>query len=237
MSILVTRRKFIELCSSMVGWAHFSKVAAFAATTKATSRAVHRHGACDLSIWFEQPTDQWADALPVGNGRLGAMVFGGVQTERIALNEDTLWSGSPRDWNNPEAKAHLPTVRRLVIEEQNYQAADQECRKMQGPFNQAYEPLGDLTLAFDYGAEAASTTPASYRRSLNLDSAVAQVEYKIAGSRYVREVFASAPDQVIVVRLTSSRRHALHCSVKLTSQMQSKQEARRGHSSTPGSAA
>jgi alpha-L-fucosidase 2 len=85
------------------------------------------------TLWFSEPAKQWADALPVGNGRLGAMVFGGIGTERLALNEDTLWSGFPRDCNNPDAKNHLPVVRQLVLEQQDYHQADIECRKMQGP--------------------------------------------------------------------------------------------------------
>src|SRR5215469_10327672 len=86
----------------------------------------------DLKLWYTQPAREWVDALPIGNGRLGAMVFGGIKSERIALNEDTLWSGAPRDWNNPDAKDHLSVVRKMVIENQDYHGADQECRKMQG---------------------------------------------------------------------------------------------------------
>ena len=86
-----------------------------------------------LVLWFKKPADKWTDALPIGNGRLGAMVFGGVREERLQLNEDTLWSGAPRQWNNPEALQHLAEVRRLVLEEKDYVAADKVCRQMQGP--------------------------------------------------------------------------------------------------------
>ncbi len=71
-------------------------------------------------LWYRQPAEKWTDALPIGNGRLGAMVFGGVESERLQLNEDTLWSGAPREWNNPEAKQHLAEVRRLVLEQEDY---------------------------------------------------------------------------------------------------------------------
>src|ERR1022692_1428231 len=91
-----------------------------------------------LLLWFRKPAEKWTDALPIGNGRLGAMVFGGVKEERLQLNEDTLWSGAPRQWNNPDALKHLPEVRRLVLEEQDYVAADKVCREMQGPFAEAY---------------------------------------------------------------------------------------------------
>jgi alpha-L-fucosidase 2 len=174
----------------------------------------------DLRLWYREPAEHWSDALPVGNGRLGAMIFGGVVTERIGLNEDTLWSGAPRDWNNPGVKDHLRTVREMVIEKHDYHGADQECRKMQGPFNQAFEPLGDLLIESSHDANAVS-----YERSLDLDSAISTVTYIVRGVRYTREVFSSAPDQVIVVRLSASRQHSLHCSVKLKSQLRSNVEA------------
>ncbi len=124
------------------------------------------------------------------------MVFGGITEERLQLNEDTLWSGAgPKDWNNPEAKQHLPEVRRQVLESKDYVAADNECKKMQGPFNQSYLTLGNLRLTLEHTAEATD-----YRRDLNLDTAIASVNYRAAGFRYTREVFISAPDQVAVVR-------------------------------------
>ena len=83
------------------------------------------------TLWYQQPASAWVEALPVGNGRLGAMVFGGIQEERIKFNEDTLWSGGPKDWNNPEARTVLPEVRRLVLEG-DYVAANELSKKMQG---------------------------------------------------------------------------------------------------------
>jgi alpha-L-fucosidase 2 len=144
-------------------------------------------------LWFRKPAEQWTDALPVGNGRLGAMVFGGLKAERLQLNQDTLWSGHPREWNNPEAKTHLAEVRRLVLEEENYTAADALCKKMQGPYAQAYEPLGNLHIAVEGVAEAAN-----YRRDLDLDTGIARVTY----GAHSREVFSSAPDQALAVRLS-----------------------------------
>jgi alpha-L-fucosidase 2 len=148
-------------------------------------------------IWFTEAAPEWAAALPVGNGRIGAMVFGGVSQERIALNEDTLWSGGPTDWNNPDAKNHLPVVRRLLLEQKDYQGADAECRYMQGPYNQAYEPAGDLLIDFAHSGELSG-----YRRELNLDTAIATVTYQVDGATYTREVFASEPAQVVVTRLS-----------------------------------
>jgi len=149
----------------------------------------------DLKLWYRQPASIWTDALPVGNGRLGAMVFGGIETERIALNEDTLWSGSPKPWNNRDAKKVLPDVRRLAMEEK-YHEADALSKKMQGPYNQSYQPLGNLILKFD------TPDAADYRRELDLDTGVASVVYRAGGAVFTREVFCSAKDRAIVVRLT-----------------------------------
>src|ERR671917_727328 len=106
----------------------------------------------DLTLWYTRPAEQWVEALPIGNGRLGAMVFGGVGSERLQLNEDTLWSGGPRDWDNPHARDVLPEVRRLIAAG-DYAGADSLCRQMQGLYNQSYQPLGDLRLRFDQPAE------------------------------------------------------------------------------------
>jgi alpha-L-fucosidase 2 len=181
----------------------------------AVSGQVPAAGSSNLSIWFEQPATLWQDGLMVGNGRLGGMVLGGVKSERIALNEDTLWSGAPSDWNNPGAQAALPVVRKLVIEDKDYHGADKECHKMMGPWNQAYEPVGDLTLDFDHSKEATA-----YRRELDLDAAVARVTYQVDGVRYIRETIASTPDNVIGVMLTASKPNALTFTAKLSSLLQ-----------------
>ncbi len=149
-----------------------------------------------LRLWYREPALKWTEALPVGNGRLGAMVFGGLTIEHLQLNEATLWSGAPRDWNNPGAKEVLPLVRAAIFA-RDYVKAGELCKKMQGPYNEAYQPLGDLRLKFPGDEKAAS----DYVRSLDLDRAVATVRYRAAGATYTREVFSSFPDQVIVVRL------------------------------------
>ncbi len=150
---------------------------------------------------YAHPAERWTEALPVGNGRLGAMVFGGVINERLQLNEATLWSGAPRDWNNPGAKEILPQVRAAIFAG-DYVKAGELCKKMQGPYNQSYQPLGDLKLAFA-GSENVSSN--SYERSLDLDRAVATVRYRVGDATFTREVFSSFPDQVIVVRLTCDK--------------------------------
>jgi alpha-L-fucosidase 2 len=174
----------------------------------------------ETTIFFERPATLWQDALPVGNGRMGAMVFGGAKSERLALNDDTLWSGHPRDWNNPGAKEHLPVVRKLVLVDKNYQAADEECRKMEGPWNQNYEPVGDLLIEMDHGDDLAS-----YSRSLDLDAAVATVEYSAGGARYEREAFASFPDDVIVVRIKADQPGKVSATLRMKSLLRSSSSA------------
>lgn len=213
-----TRRRFIALLSSLVALPQM-KGRAFAPARTAESPAL-KAPAKDVLIWFEDAAPEWAAALPVGNGRLGAMVFGGVQQERIALNEDTLWSGSPRDWNNPDARNHLPVVRKLLLDDKDYHAADTECRYMQGSFNQAYQPVGDLLINFAHVGKASG-----YRRELNLDTAIVTVTYEADGATYTREIFASAPAHVIVTRLASNKPGGLNCKVRLTSQLKSQSEA------------
>tara|TARA_A100001015_G_C15012796_1_gene724011 strand:+ start:1202 stop:2032 length:831 start_codon:yes stop_codon:yes gene_type:complete len=125
---------------------------------------------------YDRPAEQWTEALPVGNGRLGAMVFGGIHSELLQLNEATLWSGGPSEWNNPGAKAALAQVREALFAG-DYTTADELCRKMQGPFNQSYQPLGDLKLSFLHEGE-----PTGYERYLDLDSAVTGMRYQIGCS-------------------------------------------------------
>ena len=117
----------------------------------------------DLKLWYKTPAQQWTSALPVGNGRLGAMVFGGIHHERLQLNEDTLWSGEPRDWNNPQSLQVLPKVRRLIFAGRLAEA-NELCKQMQGPYTQSYQPLGDLLLDFPF---ATSTSVTDYYHDLS----------------------------------------------------------------------
>jgi alpha-L-fucosidase 2 len=212
MKVSTSRRGFVQTLATLLsGLPILSKARILSAASKPGDSAARN----DLSLWYRQPADQWTEALPLGNGRLGAMVFGGIKSEQIALNEDTLWSGAPRDWDNPSAKDFLTVIREDVLQKQDYHSADRACRKMQGPFNQAYEPLGDLVIDFEHG-----DTATEYRRSLDLDSGVSTVVYSIAGTKYTRESFVSAPDQVIVVRLAAAKAGSLKCSLRLTSQLQ-----------------
>ena len=157
------------------------------------------------TLWYRQPAAQWVEALPVGNGRLGAMVFGGVELERIQLNEDTLWAGGPYDPANPAALGALPEIRRLLAvgDYPKAQALVQE-KFMAQPMQQAaYQTVGDLLISM-----AGSDAVTSYRRELNLDTAIARTEFRLGDTVYVRECLASAVDQVVALRLTAhSARH------------------------------
>ena len=165
------------------------------------------------------PAQTWVEALPVGNGRLGAMVFGGAVSERIALNDSTLWSGGPRDWNNPAAKDILPQVRAAIFAG-HYAEAEKLCKQMQGPYTQAYQPLGDLKFE-----QTGLASPEGYERSLDLERAVATVKFRDGGVAFTREVFSSFPDQVIVVRLTGSERGKISFGASLASQLRSESAA------------
>jgi alpha-L-fucosidase 2 len=155
-----------------------------------------------LSLWYRAPAKKWTEALPVGNGRLGAMVFGGSEREQFQLNEDTLWAGGPYTPDNTNALTALPEVRRLVFEGKYDEAARLIDRSvMARPLGQMpYQTVGDLFLDFP-----APASLADYRRDLNLDTAIASVSYTINGITFRREVFASPVDQVIVVRLTADK--------------------------------
>ena len=158
----------------------------------------------DLKLWYRQPASEWVEALPVGNGRLGAMVFGGIGQERIQINEETVWDGKKTDRNNPQALNALSTVRQLLFDGQNEAAAKLAAETMMGlPCRiDSYQTLGDLNLTFDY-IESADEASA-YRRELDLDTGVTTTTYQIDGVTYQRDVFASAPDQVIVIRVNTT---------------------------------
>jgi alpha-L-fucosidase 2 len=157
----------------------------------------------DLKLWYKQPAGNvWENALPIGNGFQGAMVYGNVDTETIQLNEYTVWSGSPNRNDNPLTLDSLAEIRKLVFEGKQEQAdrlADRVIvsKKSQG---QMYEPVGELHLAFD-----GQDNYTNYYRELDIEKAVAKTVYKVGDVAYTREVLASFPDRVIVVRLTASK--------------------------------
>jgi alpha-L-fucosidase 2 len=174
---------------------------AFPGLARAAVQATTRGAQESLSLWYEQAAGPWVEALPVGNGRLGAMSFGRIAQERIQLNEDTLFAGGPYDPNNPLSAAALPQVRALIDQGQFKQAADLISSTMMAVPNtqMPYGAAGDLLLDFQGLAEGTA-----YRRWLDLDTAISSTRFSNGAIQYKREVFASAPDQVIVVRLTAT---------------------------------
>ncbi len=171
-------------------------------------------------LWYEKPAVEWNEALPLGNGRLGAMVFGGVQQEQIVLNEITLWSGCKQDADNPEAAQYLPQIRQLLLDGKNKQAEalvikNFVCRGKGSGHGQgandpygSYQVLGTLSLTFDYGAQ--NIAPQHYRRELDLNNAVSSVHYTINGVRYERRVIADFNRDVVAMEISCDKPGALH---------------------------
>ncbi|MEO8624805.1 MAG: glycoside hydrolase family 95 protein, partial [bacterium] len=207
----VTRREFMLQTAVLAGSMLVSRTPPVGAMTPPTAP---EFADSTLTLWYKRPAAQWVEALPIGNGRLGAMVFGGIERERLQLNEGTLWSGGPKDWNNPKAPAVLAEVRRLISEEK-FAEADVASRGMQGPFTQSYQPLGDLYLAFEHGDQARG----GYRRQLDIASAVTEVSYRIGATSYKREIFASHPDQVIAIRLSADKPGVISFTASLDTQL------------------
>lgn len=164
-------------------------------------------------IWFQQPASEWNEALPIGNGRLGGMVFGKVAKEKIQLNEDSVWYGGPKERNNPDALAHLPQIRQWITEGRIRDAEQLAVMALSGvPEGQRhYMPLADLTLAF----EGHSGVIEEYHRELDLSTGIASVAYQTGGIRYQREMLSSHVDQVLTIRLEADTPGALSLTARL----------------------
>ena len=200
----------IVTCISVIG-------ASFCLSEESPSK----DGGRSCLLWWNKPAEKWEEAVPIGNGRLGAMVFGRPENERIQLNEGTLWAGGPYDPVNPEAKDALPRVRQFVNEGKYREAVGLLSAKvMAKPLGQMpYQTVGELLLDFPGSAGAAE-----YRRELDLNTAVAKVGYVSGGVRYTREIFASAPDNVIVVRLSADSPGRISFSAGMKTPMRAKVE-------------
>ncbi|MFC4304880.1 glycosyl hydrolase family 95 catalytic domain-containing protein [Cohnella boryungensis] len=170
-------------------------------------------------LWYKKPATNWEkEALPLGNGRLGAMMFGVLGEDRMLLNDDTLWSGEPRNTTNPAAAA-LEEVRSLVFAGEYRKAQDLLEREMLGPWNQSYLPMGDLVMQWSNSGKCALTEDQveAYSRELDLNTAVGKVSYVLDGVTYAREAFCSAPDQTLIVRLGADQAGAISLAVGLDS--------------------
>ncbi len=170
--------------------------------SSAAAHARNRAAKAAHLLRYTRPASGWDEALPIGNGRMGAMVFGRIAQERLQLNEDTLWSGAPYTPDNPDARAALPEVRKLIAANRFKEAADLVSSKvMAKPLQQmAYGSLGDVLLNF-----TGAVVPIEYQRSLDLTRAIATTRYKTPAGEFTREAFVSAPGQVMVLHLEARK--------------------------------
>ncbi|PIA27025.1 hypothetical protein AQUCO_08300007v1 [Aquilegia coerulea] len=169
-----------------------------------------------LKLRFSEPAKHWTDAAPIGNGRLGAMVWGGVATETLQLNEDTLWTGVPGNYANPDAAKALPQVRDLV-DKGKYPEATEAAFKLSGNPSDIYQPLGEIKLEFDDSHVAYDVK--TYQRELDLDTATVKVKYCVGDVVFTREHFTSNPDRAIVTKISSSKSGSLSFTVSLDSKL------------------
>ena len=174
-------------------------------------------------LWYAKPASHWLEALPVGNSHMGAMVYGGTDTEEIQLNEETFWSGSPHDNNSHESLAALPEVRRLIFEGKEFEATKLLDRHfVKGPHGMRFLPLGSLKLSLGH------KNVSQYERALNLNDATATTSYICDGVKYTRTVFASQADSVIVIHIEASKRKALAFEMYFDSQLKYETDAALG---------
>jgi alpha-L-fucosidase 2 len=169
----------------------------------------------DLKLWYNKPAVAWQEALPLGNGITGTMVFGRVGKERFQLNDHTLWSGYPDDGNNAKGPEYLPLVRQAIFAGDYTKAAALWKKGLQGPYSARYLPLGDLILDF----KLKDTSANNYYRDLDLNNAIATVKYKADGVNYTRETFISYPGRVMVIRIKADQKNAVSFSASLSSKL------------------
>jgi alpha-L-fucosidase 2 len=167
----------------------------------------------NLKLWYTRAASAWTDALPVGNGRMGAMVFGNVENERIQLNEESLWAGNQRNVNNPGSGSHLAEIQQLVMDGQVAKAYELASKYMLAtpPRFRSYQTVGDLLL--DFGRNGGTK---NYRYELDLSTAIITTRFELNGVSYTREVFASAPQNCIVVRVSANKPNAIQCKINLS---------------------
>lgn len=159
-----------------------------------------------LKLWYDKPATKWVEALPIGNGKIGAMIFGGVEEELLQLNESTLWSGGPVKTNiNPDAPKYLPQIREALFKNKDYSKANELTKKMQGLYTESFMPLGDVIIRQNFNG----SLPSAYHRELNLENAIATTRFTVNGVEYKRELFASAPDNILLIRITGNKAGSL----------------------------
>lgn len=180
-------------------------------------------------LWYSRPAASWNEALPLGNGRIGAMVFGDAVHERIGLNEDTLWSGHPTFYERPGAVESFKKARKLALQRRYAEAQEELGLNFTALWSQVYLPLGDLFLDMEHTGAVTD-----YRRTLDLSTGVHTVEYQSDGVHYTRETFVSAPDGVLVMRLTADAPAALNFALRLAPALRASVEQGRQEMSIQG---
>lgn len=169
-----------------------------------------------VQLWYKQPATHWVEALPVGNGHIGAMIFGGVEEELLQLNESTLYSGGPVKKNiNPQAYGFLSQVRDALLKEEDYTKANALTKNMQGLYTESYMPLGDIMIRQNFNG----AVPSFYQRELDIQTAIATTRFNINGVKYSREIFTSAPGNFMLIKLSSSEKGKLSFTVSSQSQL------------------
>jgi alpha-L-fucosidase 2 len=203
-----TRRQVLRTAGAAAGTAVVAGGLTDPLTAAAADQQLPGSDTNPLKLWYTQPATEWLQALAIGNGRLGAMVYGGIATEDLQLNEDSIWAGGPHQYDDPIGKDVLPQIRRLIAEEKYLDAQNLADQHFMGrPTEQMqYQPVGDLMITFPGITEAGVS---SYRRELDLTTAITSVSYVHDSVRYAREVFVSHPAQLLVMRLTADKRAAL----------------------------
>ena len=179
--------------------------------------AIYAQKSNSLKLWYESPASIWEEALPLGNGKMGAMVFGGAFKERYQLNDLTLWSGGPNDGNKPNGPEILKATRNAVYAG-DYARADTVWRKMHGPYSSRYLPMADLMISMNLP----DTSVTNYYRDLNIGNAIASVRYKCNGILFSREAFISHPDKALVVKIWANKNHSVSFKTWLNSKLKYK---------------
>lgn len=166
-------------------------------------------------LWYDRPASDWNEALPVGNGRIGGMVYGTIGCEQIQVNEDTVWYGGPMDRNNPSAKEKLPLIRELIMAGKIHEA-ERLCKQAIGgtPFGmRIYQTLGDISIDYDFGRALSAEDVSAYERGLNVADALSYTHFLLDDTAYDRELFMSAPDDVCVMRLTARGKNRMNLEI------------------------
>lgn len=173
-----------------------------------------------LELWYDAPAKEWTQALPLGNGRLGAMFYGGIEMEKIQLNESSLYSGHPiPDTINPQAFQYLTPIRKALLEHQDYTTAEKLAHKMQGLYTESYMPMGDIIIHQNFNRKNPKIS--NYKRSLDISTAIASTSFKADGILYQREMFISSVDSIYIIRLKSSKSGTINLDINLNSLLQS----------------